>query len=154
MTVANDEGRLIFGSGRVDENGFIEAGTFMLKAESVDQEGNLIDRHNLWEMVGVRHRRALFPGFSDTVDYSFFCPEAARPDARKVQSEQIAYPLAASSRDAGWLDVKVRLRYRKISQYLLNFMFGADSGLTAPIVDLDSDTRRIPVRAPRSGSGD
>ena len=154
VTVADDEGRLIFGSGRVDENGFIEAGTFMLKAEPVDQEGNLIDRHNLWEMVGVRHRRALFPGFSDTVDYSFFCPEAARPDARKVQSEQIAYPLAASSRDAGWLDVKVRLRYRKISQYLLNFMFGADSGLSAPIVDLDSDTRRIPVRAPRSGSGD
>ena len=126
----------------------------MLKAEPVDQEGNLIDRHNLWEMVGVRHRRALFPGFSDTVDFSFFCPETARPDSRKIQPEKIAYPLAVSSRDAAWLEVKVRLRYRKISQYLLNFMFGADSGLTAPIVDLASDTRRIPVRTPPSGSED
>jgi len=154
VTVADDEGRLIFGSGRVGENGFIEEGTFMLKAEPVDQEGNLIDRHNLWEMVGVRHRRALFPGFSDTVDFSFFCPETARPDSRKIQPEKIAYPLAVSSRDAAWLEVKVRLRYRKISQYLLNFMFGADSGLTAPIVDLASDTRRIPVRTPPSGSED
>ena len=42
----------------------------------MDQYGNLIDRHNPWEMVGVRYRRSLFPGYSDTVDYNMLCPSA------------------------------------------------------------------------------
>ena len=58
----------------------------MFKVEPVDQYGNLIDRHNLWEMVGVRFRRALFPGYSDTVDFNIACPSAASrclsPNAR------------------------------------------------------------------------
>ena len=71
----------MFASGRRDERHFIEPGTFMFKAEPVDQYGNLIDRHNLWEMVGVRYRRSLFPGFSDTAEYSFRCPAARTPPA-------------------------------------------------------------------------
>ena len=126
----------------------------MLKAEPVDQQGNLIDRHNLWEMVGVRHRRALFPGFSDTVDFSFFCPEVARPDARKFETEDIAYGIVAPGVKSGWLDVTVRLRYRKMSQYLLNFMFGAESGLTSPITDLAVETKRIAVLAPALPAGE
>ena len=65
-------GRVVHASGRRDERHFIEPGTFMFKAEPVDQYGNLIDRHNLWEMVGralpalalprlLRHRRVLVP---------------------------------------------------------------------------------------------
>jgi hypothetical protein len=154
LTVVDDQGREVYGTGRVDEDGFIEAGTFMLKAEPVDQQGNLIDRHNLWEMVGVRHRRALFPGFSDTVDFSFFCPEVARPDARKLETEDIAYGIVAPGVKSGWLDVTVRLRYRKMSQYLLNFMFGAESGLTSPITDLAVVTKRIAVRAPALSAGE
>ncbi len=154
MQVVDDQGREAYATGRVDEKGFIEAGTFMLKAEPVDQQGNLIDRHNLWEMVGVRHRRALFPGFSDTVDFSFFCPEAARPDARNLEKEDIAFGVSAPRAGSGWLDVRVRLRYRKVSQYLLNFMFGEDSGLTAPITDLAEATARIRVRRGSSSRGD
>lgn len=152
LTVKDNLGRTVFVTGRVDEQGFIEPGTFMLKAEPVDQQGNLIDRHNLWEMVGVRHRRALFPGFSDTVDFTFFCPEVARPDARALPIEDVRYDVSTPESDAAWLDVTVRLRYRKISQYLLDFMFGADSGITAPITDLAAESARIPVRkAPSEG---
>ena len=73
LVVTDADGRVIFASGRRDERHFIEPGTFMFKAEPVDQYGNLIDRHNLWEMVGVRYRRSLFPGFSDTAEYAFRC---------------------------------------------------------------------------------
>ena len=55
----------------------------MFKAEPVDQYGNLIDRHNLWEMVGVRYRRSLFPGFSDTAEYTFACPGSAGRERRR-----------------------------------------------------------------------
>jgi hypothetical protein len=123
LLVTDDRGRPVYVSGTVDSKGFIKPGAFMFKAEPVDQSGNLIDRHNLWEMVGVRHRRALFPGFSDTAEFQFAAPSDARS-----------------------LEVKARLRYRKIDQYLLNFMFGADKGLTSPITDLGVEVRRIEVR--------
>ena len=74
LQVTDPGGRVVHASGRRDERHFIEPGTFMFKAEPVDQYGNLIDRHNLWEMVGVRYRRSLFPGFSDTAEYTFPCP--------------------------------------------------------------------------------
>jgi len=154
LTVVDDQGKEVYTSGRVDEKGFIEPGTFMLKAEPVDQQGNLIDRHNLWEMVGVRHRRALFPGSSDSVDYSFFCPEVARPDARDIESEDFEYELGAPRGDAAWVEVTARLRYRKVSQYLLNFMFGEEAGLTSAITDLAVETKRIPIRRASLPAGD
>jgi hypothetical protein len=41
--------------------------------------------------------------------------------------------------------VRARLRYRKVDQYLLNFIFGEKSGLTAPITDMAVIERSIPV---------
>ena len=65
----------------------------MFKAEPVDQYGNLIDRHNLWEMVGVRYRRSLFPGFSDTAEYAFRCSGnagAAAPATGASRASRVA----------------------------------------------------------------
>ncbi len=73
ITVTDAQGELVWTSGKRDANHFLQPGTFLFKAEPVDQHGNLIDRHNLWEMVGVRFRRALFPGYSDTVQFSIPC---------------------------------------------------------------------------------
>ena len=127
--VARDEtGRIVFSSGTVDAEGFIEPGSFLFKAEPVDQYGNLIDRHNLWEMVGVRNRRSLFPGFSDTAEFTVEAPPPGR------------------------LTVEARLRYRKIDQFLLNYMRGigvfagvGDASLTAPITDLAMARRVVLV---------
>merc|ERR1712000_533539 len=62
LVVKDTQGNVVYKSGTVDEKHFIQKGSFIFKAEAVDQYGNLIDRHNLWEMVGVRFRRSLFPG--------------------------------------------------------------------------------------------
>lgn len=113
IVVTDEAGRAVFTRGTVDDKGFIDPGTFMFKAEPVDQYGNLIDRHNLWEMVGVRYRRALFPGFADSAEFTFPAPRSAHR-----------------------LEVRARLRYRKADQFLVNFMFGANSGLTSPITDM------------------
>jgi cytochrome c554/c'-like protein len=123
LTVTNDAGEVVFSKGSVDEKGFIEPGTFMFKAEPVDRYGNLIDRHNLWEMVGVRYRRSLFPGFSDTAEFDFNAPR----------------------RGSGALNVEARLCYRKMDQYLVNFLFGEDAGFTSPITVMTTQTARIQV---------
>jgi hypothetical protein len=133
ITVTDAADRTVFASGTVDERHFIQPGSFMFKAEPVDQYGNLIDRHNLWEMVGVRYRRSLFPGFSDTAEYAFRCPGEA--DAR-AQPTSAARRFDFRAPSGGPLRVRARLLYRKIDQYLLNFMFGEESGLTAPVTEM------------------
>ena len=146
--VATDaSGRVVFASGRRDERHFIEPGTFMFKAEPVDQYGNLIDRHNLWEMVGVRYRRSLFPGFSDTAEYAIQCSGSASRPSEGPREERFAMPAGG---EAGEITVVARLLYRKIDQYLLNFMFGEKGGLTSPVTEMaraEARLRVVPRRA-------
>jgi hypothetical protein len=148
LVVRDEQGAVVFDSGTVDEKGFIEPGSFLFKAEPVDQYGNLIDRHNLWEMVGVRNRRALFPGFSDTAEYTFVCPTMRPSPARAPANQEFRFEAPASGR----LTIEARLRYRKIDQFLLNYMrsvgfFPEFDGkrLSAPITDLHEQRRVVEV---------
>jgi Cytochrome c554 and c-prime len=149
--VADAAGNEIFSSGTRDEKHFIEPGSFLFKAEPVDQYGNLIDRHNLWEMVGVRYRRALFPGYSDTVEYLVDCPttmaRGERTDLAKTGREvhQLEVPVPEGG---GRYQVVARLMYRKVDQYLVNFLLGEDSGLTAPVIEMNRVEASVEVGPP------
>ncbi len=144
MKVYDPAGEEIFTSGVVDDSNFIAPGSFLFKAEPVDQYGNLIDRHNLWEMVGVRYRRAIFPGYSDSVEYMVDCPTAVAPGqepARIVGEDELRdleLQLPETVPEGGGeYRVVARLLYRKVDQYLINFMLGEDSGITAPVVEMN-----------------
>ena len=135
LEVTDWKGQVVFHSGQVDEKNFIEPGSFLFKAEAVDQYGNLIDRHNLWEMVGVRYRRSLFPGFADAAQFSFNCPSVmTTAPGQKLEDKEFAVTLPDG--ESGELTLRARLRYRKIDQFLLNFLFGEDTALTSPITDM------------------
>jgi len=156
IAVTDDQGNEIFASGRLDEKNFIEPGSFLFKVEPVDQYGNLIDRHNLWEMVGVRFRRALFPGYSDTVEYSVACPAelpAKKDDTGAGSRERSVkeYEVAAGD-GAREYEVTAILHYRKVDQFLLNYMFGEDSGLSSPVAELSRATARVKI-VPESTEG-
>jgi len=135
LKVEDDAGHLLFTSGQRDPRNFLVPGTFLFKAEPVDQYGNLIDRHNLWEMVGVRYRRSLFPGYSDTVEYNVMCPSGgpSLPTAQVNPNNDFAVP---SGHTPGRLHIQASLQYRKIDQFLLNYVMGEKSGLTAPAVEI------------------
>jgi hypothetical protein len=144
LTVTDGGRERVFASGTLDGRHFIQPGSFMFKAEPVDQYGNLIDRHNLWEMVGVRYRRSLFPGFSDTAEYTFRCAGAVgteAPDTGHERTFRVPAPAAG-----GELGVTARLLYRKIDQYLVNFMFG-EKGITTPVTEMARAEARIRVTA-------
>ncbi|MHC4348588.1 MAG: multiheme c-type cytochrome [Planctomycetota bacterium] len=150
IVVVDDQGNIVFASGRKDETHFIEPGSFLFKAEPIDQEGNLIDRHNLWEMVGVRFRRALFPGYSDTVEYKVDCPGSllgppqGEPSADTGDEgvQEVEVPAVDA---VGRLHITATLKYRKVDQFLINFLFGEDSGITAPVVDIDRATATVEI---------
>ena len=150
LVVTDQAGAVVFRTGARDSAHFIAPGSFIFKAEPVDQYGNLIDRHNLWEMVGVRYRRALFPGFSDQAEFSFFCPGSAvaapAPGANGGSPLNRAVTVGVPRR-VSELRVTARLMYRKADQFLLNFLFGKDSGLTAPVTVISEDHKTIRVTA-------
>ncbi|HET9480444.1 MAG TPA: multiheme c-type cytochrome [Candidatus Polarisedimenticolia bacterium] len=135
LSVLDESDRVVYLSGARDDRHFIQPGAFMFKAEPVDQYGNLIDRHNLWEMVGVRYRRSLFPGFSDTAQFAFRCPGTAESDEQPTAMDR-DFTFEAPAGEPGVLKVRARLLYRKIDQYLLNFMFGEEAGLTTPVTEM------------------
>ena len=144
LRVQDATGHTVFVSGQRDNRNFLPPGTFLFKAEPVDQYGNLIDRHNLWEMVGVRYRRSLFPGYSDTVEYNVMCPsgEPGLPVSRVRASREFSVPAVDGS---GSLHIDAILHYRKIDQFLLNYVMGEKSGLTAPVVDIATATAQVCV---------
>jgi len=148
LHVTDQDGETIFATGRLDDKHFIEPGSFLFKVEPVDQYGNLIDRHNLWEMVGVRFRRALFPGYSDTVEFNVACPstDAMRITSTEGSRDESAkdYRVAAAEGATNY-EVTAMLNYRKVDQFLLNYMFGEDAGLTAPPIELARATATIQV---------
>jgi hypothetical protein len=149
LTVTDQAGNVVYQTGQRDSAHFIAPGSFMFKAEPVDQYGNLIDRHNLWEMVGVRYRRSLFPGFSDQAEYAFTCPGSTvvvtRSKAGQPSPLDRTAPFRVPKGRVTELRVSARLMYRKADQFLLNFLFGEKSGLTAPVTEMSSDQKTIRV---------
>ena len=144
LIVTDQNGNEIFVSGSVDEENFIQPGSFIFKAEAVDQYGNLIDRHNLWEMVGVRYRRALFPGSSDRAQFNFSCP-SSWPIVEGESSTEEQFTLMVPDNQVTELRVTARLLYRKVDQYFLNVLLGEDSGITAPVTAISEDRKTIKV---------
>jgi hypothetical protein len=143
LTVVDQNGTEVFVSGSRDDRHFIQKGSFIFKAEAVDQYGNLIDKHNLWEMVGVRFRRAMFPGFSDKAEYAFPCPTSMTTDeGDRSSKEEYKFKVNAQTKE---LRVTAKLMYRKVDQFLLNFLLGEESGVTAPISVISEDNKSILV---------
>ncbi|MGB2716548.1 MAG: multiheme c-type cytochrome [Vicinamibacterales bacterium] len=147
IQVLDEDGREIFSSGTRDARGYIAPGTFLFKAEPVDQHGNLIDRHNLWEMVGVRFRRALFPAFSDSVEYQVACSGVVREhEIDSPSGDHRHFEIPRPSRP-GRYRVTARLLYRKVDQFLVNYLMGERSGITAPVVEIGRASATIDVPA-------
>jgi len=79
------------------------------------------------------------------------CPDAlARPApaAAGSRDESVRVHDVAAAPGVARLHVLAKLYYRKVDQFLLNYMFGADSGLSAPVVELDRAEAEIAIELP------
>jgi len=141
ITVTDQEGHVVYTSGHLDDEWFINPGSFIFKAEPVDEYNNLIDRHNLWELVGVRYSRALFPGHSDYAQYSFNMQDS-------TGNRRASFEVDTLPGDITELHIEAKLQYRKINQFMMKNVFSKILGVpTAPITTISKDSTRI-VLAP------
>ncbi len=144
IIITDQEGNRLYTSGTLDEENFIEPGSFIFKAEPVDEYNNVIDRHNLWEMVGVRYSRALYPGHSDNAYFEIPIPDSIGA------SEQLSVDISSGDLDmrktSTTLNISAKLKYRKINQFLMNKVFGdVYEDPTARVTTVSSDQKKITV---------
>jgi hypothetical protein len=114
--------RTVFHSGWLDDKNYIDPDAHYFRSFPIDEEGNIIYRHNLWDMVGTTYVRVIFP------DYS----------------EQATYKVELAEDIEGPLKVTARLRMRKFHQKIVD-VATADSGITFPITDLSESTGVVDV---------
>lgn len=143
VTATDQNGNILFSSGYLDDEHFIEPGSFIFRAEPVDQYNNPIDRHNLWDMVGVRYSRALFPGKSDYARFSF----SVQDENGEEKAHQLAeYNLQKVDDQVTDIYITTKLQYRKINQYLMKAAFSDMLQVpTAPVTTLSEDEKHIKV---------
>jgi hypothetical protein len=144
LTVTDETGRVVYQNGQLTEDGRMAEGALVFKAEGIDRYGNDIDRHNLWEMVGARFKRALFPGQSDSGTYSFSCPGFSTPPVEEMETDEKehAFPAPGSS---GKLLVKAVLNYQKADAAFLDKLFGEKAGIRTTITEIATDSLAIKV---------
>jgi tetratricopeptide (TPR) repeat protein len=96
-------GRVIFWSGRVEDNGRgpVERGAHFYKSYQLDGAGNPIDKRNAWQARSVLYVRLIPPGAADVAHYRVHVPNDAK----------------------GPITFTAKLNYRKFSWYYTHFAY-------------------------------
>ena len=105
----DSDGRIIFWSGRVENNGNgpVEPGAHFYKAYQLDGAGNQIDKRNAWQARSVLYVRLIPPGAADVAHYLVRIPKDAH----------------------GPITLTAKLNYRKFTRYYTEFVY---AGQPAP----------------------
>ncbi len=144
ITVKDDKGELVYESGKPSADGLMNPDAIIFKAEGIDRKGKLIDRHNLWEMVGAQYKRVLFPGMTDSADYRFIYSHAPAHKNRLLDNDrkQLAFKAPV---DVESLLVVAELKYQKADAAFMDRLFGKEAHLRTPITTISKQILRISV---------
>lgn len=138
LTVTDEAGHIVYASARPDERGYLIDPKIVFTAELINRSGELIGEHDLWNLVGARFKRALFPGFTDTTTFSFECPGDPKDPAKQaVLAPQVTDSVdVPSTLEGGSLKVTAILWYCKFSAPFLDRLFGEEAGLRSEVTDI------------------
>lgn len=152
LQVTDDNGEVIYHVGGLDEAGYVVASPVVFKADGFDREGELIDRHNLWDLVGASYKRSMYPGVTDAFDVQFQCPSMARgrlmqSDGRTAPGERRDEHAFDAPDDERTLHVEVKLWYRKANPEFLDRVFGVTEQVRSPATCISTAQATIRVSA-------
>ena len=152
LKVTDAADNIIYHSGDVDEDGEIMDTQVWFKADGFDRQRKLIDRHNLWDLVGASYKRTLYPGVTDSVAVQFQCPSMARgrllpgdgKPAPGKRSQKFSVPTPAETENTE-LTVEAVLWYRKANPEFLDRVYGKSTGVRSPISEMTRATTHIGI---------
>ena len=132
------DGRVIFWSGRVEDNGKgpVEPGAHFYQSYQLDGEGNKINKRNAWAARSVLYVRLIPPGAADVVHFRVKVPKDAK----------------------GPLTFTANLNYRKFSYYYTQFAYAGQPkpGQDPKLLTASFDNREFsfdPHNVPQNVSG-
>ncbi len=128
--VLDAEGNTVYSSGEIDENNYVDPAAHFYRSLPVDHNGDLIWRHDLFNMVGESFRRVIKAGGSDIVSFSFEVPSWVKS------------PLTITS----------TLKYRKMNQRYAKWVLNGKD-IEIPVVNVAWDSLDIPVKIRREVDG-
>lgn len=138
VTVTDAAGNMVFASARPDERDYLVNPQIVFKAELINRFGELIGRHELWQLVGARFKRTLFPGVTDSTTFAFECPGMPADPARQAElPTKDEHPFRVPADIAGnELHVSAVVWYCKFSAPFLDRLFGEDTKMRSEVTEV------------------
>lgn len=124
VQVFDAEGRTVYSSGDVDEQDYLDPDAYIYRSLPIDREGNIVWRHDLFNMVGKTSVNVVKAGESDVIRYQFDVPYWVK----------------------GPLSVAAQVKYRKLNTRYARWAM-QDQYQTLPIIDVSRTQLLIPIRS-------
>ena len=115
LKAVDDTGRIIFWSGRTEDDGKgpVDPGAHFYRSLQIDGHGNPINKRNAWATRAVVYVHLIPPGAADTVHYRLQIPANA----------------------GGLIHVTAKVNYRKFSWWNTQFSFAGASDPNEPVAE-------------------
>ena len=123
LLVMDAEGQPVYSSGGIDKDNKVDSHAYFYRSLPIDRSGNLVWKHDLFNMVGESFRRVIKAGESDIVDYTFTIPSWVKSP----------------------LTVTATLKYRKLNERYARWAL-KEQYVRIPVVDMAWDSLSIPVK--------
>lgn len=148
IKVTHSNGDILYHAGALDTGDDVLDAPLIFKSDGFDRKGELIDRHNLWDLVGAKYKRAMFPGFTDTVNFAVVCPSTAgrSTDHSSIRTGTFEVPIGDIV-ETDTLTVEAVLWYRKANATFLKRIYGVDTPIRSPITDVSRTTATLTIDA-------
>ncbi len=121
--VTDAENKTIFESGALDVDGQVDKNAYFYRSVPIDREGEIVWKHDLFNMTGESYRRTIKAGDSDVLTYEFTVPFWAKS------------PISATA----------IVKYRKFNITYARWALSNDK-IELPIVDMARNSILIPLR--------
>lgn len=124
LKVVDGQNNVMYHSGGLDEDGYVRPEkTRFFFTLGLSRKGTLIDKHNLWHMIGHAYKKTIPPGQTDISTHTFRVPYWAKGD----------------------MTVMARVRYRRFNQWYTDWVFEGRT-VRLPVIDMGRDTLSVPIR--------
>jgi tetratricopeptide (TPR) repeat protein len=123
LQAKDDDGRCIFWSGKVEDNGKgpVEPGAHFYRSYQLDGAGNAINKRNAWQTRSTLYARLIPPGAADVGHYLVKVPPQAK----------------------GKIHFTAKLNYRKFSWYYTHFSYAGEPKPGQPQLLLAADRNSL-----------